>query len=183
MSCRMPTVRRANAASTSNCSTRTNSRSTPRANTSAGPPAARARVSPAGRRSDGFHLPADSDRNPRAVRVERGGRNPGRVVHRQKSRPHAGHPARRHDYVAAAWPGPGRPAHRRRLRDELETKFKKYYKVPSIIVTPIKMNTQLDDLRNAIGGRSGLGPQSGRARSRPRGPCNSRRWARCRPRG
>ena len=45
------------------------------------------------------------------------------------------------------------------LRDELETRFQKYYKVPSIIVTPIKMNTQLDDLRNAIGGRSGLGPQ------------------------
>ncbi len=45
------------------------------------------------------------------------------------------------------------------LRNELEEAFKKYYKVPSIIVTPIKMNTQLDDLRNAIGGRSGLGPQ------------------------
>jgi polysaccharide export outer membrane protein len=45
------------------------------------------------------------------------------------------------------------------LRDTLEEQFKKYYKVPSIIVTPIKMNTQLDDLRNAIGGRSGLGPQ------------------------
>ena len=45
------------------------------------------------------------------------------------------------------------------LREELETRFQKYYKVPSIVVTPIKMNTQLDDLRNAIGGRSGLGPQ------------------------
>jgi polysaccharide export outer membrane protein len=45
------------------------------------------------------------------------------------------------------------------LRSELEEQFKKYYKVPSIIVTPIKMNTQLDDLRNAIGGRSGFGPQ------------------------
>ncbi len=45
------------------------------------------------------------------------------------------------------------------LREELEQRFQKYYKVPSIIVTPIKMNTQLDDLRAAIGGRSGFGPQ------------------------
>ena len=45
------------------------------------------------------------------------------------------------------------------LRDELENRFQKYYKSPSIIVTPLKMNTQLDDLRNAIGGRSGFGPQ------------------------
>jgi polysaccharide biosynthesis/export protein len=45
------------------------------------------------------------------------------------------------------------------LREELENSFKKYYKVPSIIVTPLKVNTMLDDLRAAIGGRSGFGPQ------------------------
>jgi polysaccharide biosynthesis/export protein len=45
------------------------------------------------------------------------------------------------------------------LRDDLEDRFKKFYKVPSIVVTPIKMNTKLDDLRAAIGGRSGFGPQ------------------------
>ena len=41
----------------------------------------------------------------------------------------------------------------------LEQRFQKYYKVPSIVVTPIRVNTKLDDLRAAIGGRSGFGPQ------------------------
>jgi polysaccharide export outer membrane protein len=45
------------------------------------------------------------------------------------------------------------------LREELEQRFQKYYKVPSIVVTPIRVNTKLDDLRAAIGGRSGFGPQ------------------------
>jgi polysaccharide biosynthesis/export protein len=45
------------------------------------------------------------------------------------------------------------------LREDLEEQFTKYYKVPSIVVTPIKVNTKLDDLRAAIGGRSGFGPQ------------------------
>ena len=45
------------------------------------------------------------------------------------------------------------------LREDLEQHFTKYYRVPSIVVTPIKVNTKLDDLRAAIGGRSGFGPQ------------------------
>ena len=45
------------------------------------------------------------------------------------------------------------------LREDLEQRFQKYYKVPSIVVTPIRVNTKLDDLRAAIGGRSGFGPQ------------------------
>jgi polysaccharide export outer membrane protein len=36
------------------------------------------------------------------------------------------------------------------LRDDLEGLYRKYYKVPSITVTPLKVNTQLDDLRNTV---------------------------------
>ena len=49
------------------------------------------------------------------------------------------------------------------LRDVLEEHYKKYYKVPSITVTPIKVNTQLDDLRNVVDRR--YGPAAGRDRS------------------
>ena len=42
------------------------------------------------------------------------------------------------------------------LRDGLDELYKKYYKVPSITVTPLKVNTKLDDLRN---GRSPLRPR------------------------
>lgn len=46
------------------------------------------------------------------------------------------------------------------LRDLLEEKYKKYYKEPGIDVTPVKTNIQLDDIRNAIGGASGLNEQA-----------------------
>ena len=39
--------------------------------------------------------------------------------------------------------------------------YKKYYKVPSITVTPIKVNTQLDDLRNVVDRRYGPGGGQG----------------------
>ncbi|MEZ6091187.1 MAG: polysaccharide biosynthesis/export family protein [Pirellulaceae bacterium] len=46
------------------------------------------------------------------------------------------------------------------LRDQLEEKYKKYYNEPGIDVTPIKTNVLLEDIRNAIGGASGLNEQS-----------------------
>jgi polysaccharide export outer membrane protein len=47
------------------------------------------------------------------------------------------------------------------LRDVLEELYKKYYKVPSITVTPVKVNTQLDDLRNVVDRRYGPGGGQG----------------------
>jgi polysaccharide biosynthesis/export protein len=47
------------------------------------------------------------------------------------------------------------------LRDVLEDLYKKFYKVPSITVTPTKVNTQLDDLRNVVDRRYGPGGGQG----------------------
>ena len=47
------------------------------------------------------------------------------------------------------------------LRNALEDHYKKYYKVPSITVTPIKVNAQLDDLRNVVDRRYGPGGGQG----------------------
>jgi len=47
------------------------------------------------------------------------------------------------------------------LRDGLDDQYKKYYKVPSITVTPTKVNTQLDDLRNVVDRRYGPGGGQG----------------------
>ena len=41
------------------------------------------------------------------------------------------------------------------LRDELEESYKKYYRVPSITVTPIKVNTRLEDLFETVDSRAG----------------------------
>lgn len=41
------------------------------------------------------------------------------------------------------------------LRDELEESFKKYFKTPSITVTPITVNTRLEDLLNTVDSRAG----------------------------
>jgi polysaccharide export outer membrane protein len=41
------------------------------------------------------------------------------------------------------------------LRDELEESYKKYYRVPSITVTPIKVNTKLEDLIDTVDNRAG----------------------------
>lgn len=46
------------------------------------------------------------------------------------------------------------------LHDELVERFKKHYNDPSILVTPTRVNTQLEELRAAIAGRSGFGSQS-----------------------
>jgi polysaccharide export outer membrane protein len=41
------------------------------------------------------------------------------------------------------------------LREELEQSFKKYFKTPSITVTPITVNTRLEDLINTVDSRAG----------------------------
>lgn len=41
------------------------------------------------------------------------------------------------------------------LRDDLEEAFKKYFKTPSITVTPIAVNTRLEDLLNTVDSRAG----------------------------
>ncbi len=51
----------------------------------------------------------------------------------------------------------------------LEDVYKKYYKVPSITVTPQKMNTKLDDLRSAVDRRYGTGGQGTNVRVAPDG--------------
>ncbi len=46
------------------------------------------------------------------------------------------------------------------LRKQLETAYAKDYKSPTIDVTPVKTNTRAEDIRSAVGGRSGLNRQS-----------------------
>jgi polysaccharide biosynthesis/export protein len=55
------------------------------------------------------------------------------------------------------------------LRDTLEELYLKYYKVPSITVTPIKVNTQIDDLRSVVDRRYGSGGQGASVRVAPDG--------------
>lgn len=55
------------------------------------------------------------------------------------------------------------------LRGTLEEQYKKYYKVPSITVTPLKVNTRLEDLRAAVDARYGVGGQQRDARVTPEG--------------
>ena len=46
------------------------------------------------------------------------------------------------------------------LRDVLESKYKTLYDEPSIDVTPVKTNILAEDIRNAVGGASGLQQQA-----------------------
>jgi polysaccharide export outer membrane protein len=55
------------------------------------------------------------------------------------------------------------------LRDEVEELYKKYYKVPSITVIPLKVNTKLEDLRATIDRRQGFGGQLQLVRVTPEG--------------
>jgi polysaccharide export outer membrane protein len=55
------------------------------------------------------------------------------------------------------------------LRDELDRLYAQYYKLPAITVTPIKVDTQLEDLRYTVGGRSGFGGQVRSGRVTPEG--------------
>ncbi len=55
------------------------------------------------------------------------------------------------------------------LTAALDELYKKYYKVPAITVTPLRVNTQLEDLRNTIDRRAGIGGQSQTVRVTPEG--------------
>jgi polysaccharide biosynthesis/export protein len=46
------------------------------------------------------------------------------------------------------------------LRQQLETQYAKYYEDPTIDVTPVRTNTLAEDIRNAVGGQSGLNRQA-----------------------
>jgi polysaccharide export outer membrane protein len=55
------------------------------------------------------------------------------------------------------------------LQKEVEEAYRKFYKDPSITVTPLKINTKLEDLRVTINGKAGFGPQIYNARVTPEG--------------
>ncbi len=55
------------------------------------------------------------------------------------------------------------------LREVLENAYKRFYKVPAITVTPLKVNTRLEDLRAAVDARAGVGGQTRDARITPEG--------------
>ena len=46
------------------------------------------------------------------------------------------------------------------LRLLLEKRYKKFYRVPSITVTPIRVNTRLEDIRSTLAGTGGFVPQT-----------------------
>jgi polysaccharide biosynthesis/export protein len=55
------------------------------------------------------------------------------------------------------------------LRNKLNELYTKYYKMPEITVTPVKVNTQLDDLRATVDSRAGQGGQGRPAIVTPQG--------------
>ncbi|MCA9269711.1 MAG: polysaccharide biosynthesis/export family protein, partial [Planctomycetales bacterium] len=55
------------------------------------------------------------------------------------------------------------------LTADLEERYLKFYKVPSITITPVKVNTRLNDLRDSVDARFGSGGQSRLARVTPEG--------------
>lgn len=55
------------------------------------------------------------------------------------------------------------------LRDRIDELYLEFYNEPTITVTPLKVNTKLDDLRATVDARQGFGGQSRRARVTPEG--------------
>ena len=55
------------------------------------------------------------------------------------------------------------------LRDEIDKLYEKFYKMPSITVTPLKVNTRLEDLRATVDSRQGVGGQRLSAKVSPEG--------------
>lgn len=55
------------------------------------------------------------------------------------------------------------------LREVLEQAYTKYYKVPAITVTPLRVNTKLEDLRASVDRRYGAGGQGQLVRVSPEG--------------
>ncbi len=56
-----------------------------------------------------------------------------------------------------------------RLRKTLNKAYREYYRRPSITVTPLRMNTKLEDLRATVDARRGAGGQNHTARVTPEG--------------
>ena len=57
----------------------------------------------------------------------------------------------------------------KQLSAELNQQYEKYYKQPAITVTPLKVNTKLEDLRATVDSRAGSGGQNVRVRVTPDG--------------
>ncbi|MCE9607859.1 MAG: polysaccharide biosynthesis/export family protein [Planctomycetia bacterium] len=55
------------------------------------------------------------------------------------------------------------------LRDRIEQLYTKYYKIPAVTVTPLRVNTKLEDLRATVDARAGVGGQTRQARVTPEG--------------
>ncbi|MBN2578909.1 MAG: polysaccharide biosynthesis/export family protein [Pirellulales bacterium] len=55
------------------------------------------------------------------------------------------------------------------LREALDKLYSKYYREPAITVTPLKVNTKLEDLRATVDRRAGIGGQSQLVRVTPEG--------------
>jgi polysaccharide biosynthesis/export protein len=55
------------------------------------------------------------------------------------------------------------------LREEIELAYQRYYRVPAITVTPLRVNTKLEDLRATVDSRFGFGGQARQARVTPEG--------------
>jgi polysaccharide export outer membrane protein len=55
------------------------------------------------------------------------------------------------------------------LRDDLEESYKKFLRIPAITVTPMQINTKLEDLRAVVDSRAGAGGQLITARVTPDG--------------
>jgi polysaccharide export outer membrane protein len=55
------------------------------------------------------------------------------------------------------------------LREEIDQRLRKFYKEPAITVTPVRLNTRLEDLRATSDARFGFGGQSRHARVTPEG--------------
>jgi polysaccharide export outer membrane protein len=55
------------------------------------------------------------------------------------------------------------------LREDLNKRYERYYKTPAITITPVKVDTQLEDLRFTVSGRSGFGGQLLQGRITPEG--------------
>ena len=55
------------------------------------------------------------------------------------------------------------------LRDEIEAGYQRYYRLPAITITPLRVNTKLEDLRATVDSRFGFGGQTRQARVTPEG--------------
>ncbi len=55
------------------------------------------------------------------------------------------------------------------VRRDLEKRYKKFYRVPSITVTPMRVNTKLEDIRATVDSRQGFGGQRFQTRVSPDG--------------